>query len=128
MFPYNTVRVAFSWSNSKIFSSHCPTCLTSVRWIKKFTRIEDPEVTKRIPVMEYVGEKSELKRSKHVYSWGLAVTGALGNPNFLQPTPTGNKKHDKKLWRWQPLEQFSKPQKIRAVDDFSVSTSNMLGY
>lgn len=94
---------------------------TSVRWLKKFTRIEDPNLTKKIPVMEYVGEKSKLKRSKHVYSWGLAVTGALGNPNFLQPTPTGSKKHDKKLLFWQPLEQFSKPQKIKAVDGCNVS-------
>lgn len=93
----------------------------SVRWLKKFTRIEDPNLTKKIPVMEYVGEKSKLKRFRHVYSWGLAVTGALGNPNFLQPTPTGNKKHDKKLLFWRPLEQFSRPQKIKAVDDCNVS-------
>lgn len=74
--------------------------------------------------MQYVGERSELKRSKHVYSWGLAVTGALGNPNFLQPTATGDKRRDKKLLLWQPIEQFSKPQKIRAVDEFNVSTGN----
>lgn len=106
-----------------LLSNYCPACTSQLRWLKKFTRIEDPQLTKRMPVMQYVGEKSKLKRSKHVYSWGLAVTGALGNPNFLQPTPTGNKKRDKNLLvSWKPREQFSKPQKVRAVDDFNVST------
>lgn len=105
-----------------LLTNYCPACNLQLRWLKKFTRIEDPQLIKRMPVMQYVGEKSAMKRSKHVYSWGLAVTGALGNPNFLQPTPTGDKKRDKKLMLyWKPLEQFSKPQKIKAFDEFNVS-------
>uniref|UniRef100_T1J6W7 RCC1-like G exchanging factor-like protein n=1 Tax=Strigamia maritima TaxID=126957 RepID=T1J6W7_STRMM len=49
-----------------------------------FNPIQSPEEKQKIPIFKY-GAK-EQQRSKRIYLWGCAATGALGEPRYLKPT------------------------------------------
>lgn len=79
----------------------------SNRGLRKFKRVEDPDVIKAKPVFQYATET--LKPRKRVYTWGLATSGALGNPGFVLPD-NGRK----------PVEEWRKPHRMNYVNDMEV--------
>jgi alpha-tubulin suppressor-like RCC1 family protein len=61
------------------------------------------------PTRDYVPKK--INTTKRVYSWGLATTGCLGNPNFVDPIP-------EKKRQLKPLYQMPEPSPVVFFKDF----------
>ena len=64
------------------------------------------------PVKDYIPKKINSKRQ--VYTWGLATTGCLGNPSFVDPSITDKIKSP----NIKAIHQFCDPYHLRFFKDF----------